>query len=386
MEVIIFGLKLKLNPVAFTIPLGSKHWDVYWYGIIIAFGFFLAMSYGYKFAPRFNINTDRMLDVVLVTVPVSILCARIYYLLFDGEKLESIGDFFGFNDSSGFAGLAIYGGVIGAFTTGALMCKLRKINILDMFDLGALGFLIGQAIGRWGNFVNQEAFGGFTGSKWWGMQSERTVYYMGAEGLVHPCFLYESVWCIVGFVLLHILSEKRKFSGQIVLMYCAWYGFGRGFIELLRTDSLMLGPVKVSAALSFALCIFAVILLSYIFHKQRKTAAETTYVSVFSENLADDESDEMSDQPREDTEDSVVLEETGEGEAVENVPNSKPQDNAQEDTIENNTANYETQDNNTDSESQENAVGNDNEKPADNDLKSYDEPVNSKSESEDKNG
>ena len=156
-DVVIFGIKLTLSPVAFSIPLGSRHWDIYWYGIIIATGFLLALIYGIKNAARLGINTDRMLDVVLVATPVAILSARAYYLIFDGEKFNGIGDFFGFGDSSGFAGLAIYGGVIGAFVSGAVMCKIRKIKILDMFDLAVMGFLIGQGIGRWGNFVNQEA-------------------------------------------------------------------------------------------------------------------------------------------------------------------------------------------------------------------------------------
>ena len=187
-DVVIFGIKLTLSPVAFSIPLGSRHWDIYWYGIIIAVGFLLALIYGIKNASRLGINTDRMLDVVLVATPVAILSARAYYVIFDGEPLNGIGDFFGFGDSSGFAGLAIYGGVIGAFVSGAVMCKIRKIKILDMFDLAVMGFLIGQGIGRWGNFVNQEAYGSFTGSSWWGMESTKTISDMG-KGLVHPCFL-----------------------------------------------------------------------------------------------------------------------------------------------------------------------------------------------------
>lgn len=291
MEVIIFGIKLTLNPIAFTIPLGSKHWDIYWYGIIIALGFTLALIYAYKNAMRFNIDTDRMLDAVIVTVPVSILCARTYYILFDGEKLESFSDFFGFS-SSGFSGLAIYGAVIGAFVCGGLMCKLRKINILDMFDLTAIGFLIGQGVGRWGNFVNQEAFGTFTGSSWWGMQSQNTINVMGSEGLVHPCFLYESVWCIVGVFVLHKLSKNRKFSGQILLSYGVWYGFERGFLELIRTDSLMLGKIRVSSLLSFTICIVSAILL-YVLLKKNKNQNTEEYVAVFEENIKTGEDNEQ---------------------------------------------------------------------------------------------
>ena len=294
-DVTIFGIELTLKPIAFTISLGSFHWDVYWYGIIIALGFLLALIYGYTNAKRFNINVDRMLDVILVAVPVAILSARTYYVLFDGEKLESFGDFFGFGNSSGFAGLAIYGGVIGAFVSGALMCKLRKIKILDMFDLAALGFLIGQGIGRWGNFVNQEAFGTLTGSDWWGMESVRTQAVVG-DGLVHPCFLYESIWCIAGFIILHILSKNRKFSGQIILMYCAWYGFGRGFIELLRTDSLMIGNIRVSSLLSFTLCIAAAAAL-IVLSKRAKASNDTEYSELFDD--PDDEEIQEKIEPEE---------------------------------------------------------------------------------------
>ena len=279
-NVVLFGIHFNIDPIAFTLPIGNG-WNVYWYGIIIAVGFLLALIYGYTNAKRFEINTDRMLDVVLVTTPVSILCARIYYVIFDGVKLQGIGDFFGFGDSHGFAGIAIYGAVIGAFVCGAVMCKLRKVNLFDMFDLAALGFLIGQGVGRWGNFVNQEAYGSFTGSSWWGMQSERTIIEMGKEGLVHPCFLYESVWCIVGFFILHKLSKNRKFKGEVFLMYCSWYGFGRGFIEILRTDSLMLGNLKVSCLLAFTLCIVSTVIIIVL---RKRSVEQGEYTKVFEEN------------------------------------------------------------------------------------------------------
>lgn len=282
-NVTIFGIHLKLSPIAFTIPIGKGHWDIYWYGIIIATGFLLALIYGLKNAGRYNLNPDRMLDVILVATPIAILSARAYYVIFDGEKLNGIGDFFGFGTSSGFAGLAIYGGVIGAFVSGAVMCKIRKIKILDMFDVAAAGFLIGQGIGRWGNFVNQEAYGAFTGSSWWGMQSEKTISEMG-EGLVHPCFLYESIWCIAGFFILNHFSKKRRFSGEISLMYCVWYGFGRGFIELLRTDSLMIGKLKVSSLLSFAVCIAGVAALAVLRRRFAESSADAAYDGVFGEN------------------------------------------------------------------------------------------------------
>lgn len=297
-NVTIFGIHLKLSPIAFSIPIGSGHWDIYWYGIIIATGFLLALIYGLKNAPRYGLNSDRMLDVILVATPVAILSARTYYVIFDGEKLNGIGDFFGFGTSSGFAGLAIYGGVIGAFASGAVMCKIRKVKILDMFDVAAVGFLIGQGIGRWGNFINQEAYGAFTGSSFWGMQSEKTVSEMG-EGLVHPCFLYESIWCIAGFFILNHFSKKRRFSGEISLMYCVWYGFGRGFIELLRTDSLMIGNLKVSCLLSFLISIAAFSALAVLRNRYKENSGSADYEEVFTDNGESDTADDLKEEENE---------------------------------------------------------------------------------------
>ena len=297
-NVTIFGIHLKLSPIAFSIPIGSGHWDIYWYGIIIATGFLLALIYGLKNAPRYGLNSDRMLDVILVATPVAILSARTYYVIFDGEKLNGIGDFFGFGTSSGFAGLAIYGGVIGAFAAGAVMCKIRKVKILDMFDVAATGFLIGQGIGRWGNFINQEAYGAFTGSSFWGMQSEKTVSEMG-EGLVHPCFLYESIWCIAGFFILNHFSKKRRFGGEISLMYCVWYGFGRGFIELLRTDSLMIGNLKVSCLLSFLISIAAFSALAVLRNRYKENSSLADYEEVFTDNGEPDAADDLKEEENE---------------------------------------------------------------------------------------
>lgn len=286
----IFGITLTINPVAFTIPIGAG-WPIYWYGILIGAGCLLALIYGMVYAPRFDIDKDRMLDVVLVTIPVAILCARAYYCIFDnvsGTKITSVKEFFGFGETGGFSGLAIYGGIIGAFLCGAIMCKLRKVKILDMFDLAAIGFLIGQAIGRWGNFTNQEAYGTFTGSSWWGMESNITKIEMG-NGLVHPCFLYESLWCIIGFIILHNISKKRKFSGQIFLMYGAWYGLGRFFIEGIRTDSLTLGQIRISQMVAIVAFIACTALLIFLMNKNKKISETLPYEEMFKEEMEDEE-------------------------------------------------------------------------------------------------
>lgn len=285
-DVTIFGIDMTLKPVAFTL-FGS--WNVYWYGIIIALGFLLAVAYAVFNAKRFNIDFDRLLDVVLVATPVAVLSARLYYIIFSDSM--TIKDFFSFS-SGGFAGLAIYGGVIGAFASGALMCAIRKLKILDVFDIASIGFLIGQGIGRWGNFINQEAFGSATGSDWFGMSSQAVDSVLGEGVLAHPCFLYESVWCLLGVLLLHLLSKRRSFSGEIALSYCVWYGFGRGFIELLRTDSLYIGSVRVSALLSFVACVGALITLAVVKHRMKIPVVE--YVPMFAENAEPDETEEIS--------------------------------------------------------------------------------------------
>ena len=171
------------------------------------------------------------------------------------------------------------------------MCKIKKIKILDMFDLAATAFLIGQGIGRWGNFINQEAYGTFTGSSWWGMQSNRTIAEMG-EGLVHPCFLYESIWCLAGFFLLNYFSKKRKFSGQITLLYCLWYGFERSIVENLRTDSLMIGKIRISVLVSIIICISAAIVLIVKSKKEKIAVSNDTYVEVFPDEYANLELEE----------------------------------------------------------------------------------------------
>ncbi|MFA6851510.1 MAG: prolipoprotein diacylglyceryl transferase [Selenomonadaceae bacterium] len=278
-NVTIFGLNFNIKPVAFTLPFGGG-WDIYWYGIIIATGFLLAIIYAWKNAERFNLDIDRLIDVILVATPVAILCARAYYLIFDGEKLSGISEFFGL-DGSGFAGLAIYGGVIGAAVSAIVMCKVRKLKLLDVLDIASIGFLIGQGIGRWGNFFNQEAFGRATGSDFWGMTSENVVSELGKGKLAHPCFLYESIWCIAGFFLLHKLSKNRKFSGQIVLGYGIWYGFGRTIIEGLRTDSLYIGPFRVSQVLSFLLCVTCAVLYAVIIKRRQEAEKGTKYVPMF---------------------------------------------------------------------------------------------------------
>ncbi len=276
-SITIFGITVTVDPIAINL---FGYWNIYWYGIIIALGVCLALIYGLKNADRFGIKGDHIIDSFLVVLPVSILSARAYYILFDSSGESSFRDFFNFSDGGGFTGLAIYGGIIGAAITIFIMQRIYRFSLLAALDITSIGFLIGQGVGRWGNFINQEAYGTFTGSDWFGMTGGRIAAEMGSDQLVHPCFLYESLWCIAGFFLLNYLSKRRQYKGQIALFYGLWYGFERTFIELLRTDSLMIGPLRVSCVLSACLCIACAATL--LFLRRRYRAEQVDYQPQFS--------------------------------------------------------------------------------------------------------
>lgn len=251
---------IRIDPTAFKI--GS--WPIAWYGIIIAVGLLLAMAYGMRRAPSFGISVDDLSDVIIFGIIFGIIGARLYYVLFYVDPLTGTDPYFSAPLTMltvWKGGLGIYGGVIGAFASALVVCKLKKISTGAVFDLAALGFAIGQGLGRWGNFVNQEAYGGQT-SLPWGMKLYDST--AGQYITVHPCFLYESLWCLLGFALLHTYSKKhRRFNGEIFLMYTAWYAFGRFFIEWLRSDSLMLGNLKISMLVATVFFIASVSLLIY---------------------------------------------------------------------------------------------------------------------------
>lgn len=241
---------------------------IYWYGVLIAIGVVLAYIYAMRRATRdFGLVKDRVFDVAFVCIIGGFLCARIYYCVFTELKNPGSYTFVTVFTKIRDGGIAMYGGVIGAALIGILMCKLRKVNFFAMVDLVAPGFLIGQTIGRWGNFINQEAYGAVCNENWLFAMSGSEIRLdleIPAGSFVHPCFLYESVWCLLGFIFLHIYSKKlRTFDGEIALLYVAWYGFGRSFIEQLRTDSLYAGPLKISqwvGAVSFVAAIVVFII------------------------------------------------------------------------------------------------------------------------------
>ena len=255
--------------------IGEKFVSIKWYGVIIAFGFTLAALFGGRIAYTWRINLSKMVDVLIYGTFGGIIGARAYYVIFQW-------DYYSQNPAEIFqiwnGGLAIYGGIIGGLLAAFITCKLEKLNFYNLLDMVGMSLLIGQGIGRWGNYANQEAFGTFTNGNF-GMMSKKVAAYIashpdkfGLEGVadvhgyieennlfVHPTFFYEFVWCMLGFLVLYITLKKfRKFSGQIFLSYGIWYGLGRTFIEGLRTDSLYIGSTSIRVSQLLSICIVAV--------------------------------------------------------------------------------------------------------------------------------
>ena len=255
---------IDIDRVIFTIP-GTKI-DIYWYGFLIMIGVILAMIYGFRKMKSVGVDPDRAIDAVIGGFIGAIVGARAYYIIFDVDGL-TFKDFFNIRDG----GLAIYGGIIGALIVGCIIAKIRKLKVSALLDVVAPCFLIGQCVGRWGNFFNQEAFGTNTDLPW-GMLSYSTANFLAERDVinvnqfapVHPCFLYESIWCLIGFFLLNWHLKHRCFDGENFLMYIGWYGLGRFFIEGLRTDSLYIGNIRVSQLVA-GTCVLASVILIIIF-------------------------------------------------------------------------------------------------------------------------
>ena len=268
------GIDLQLSSTAFRIG----NLSIQWYGILITLGLILAMVYAFTQVKKYGLHPDRVLDAIIGGIIGAIVGARAYYVLLNWQ--DYAGDWKSILNLRG-GGLAIYGGIIGGLLVGCLVAKLRKVKILPLLDIVGIGFLLGQGIGRWGNFFNQEAFGcntnsifGMSGGKiqeWITYSYPNTTFYqnfgtvLDASQPVHPCFLYESLWCLLGFVLLAIFAKKiRRYDGQIFLIYIGWYGLERAFVEGLRTDSLVIGNIRVSQMLAI-LCVVASVVLQIVF-------------------------------------------------------------------------------------------------------------------------
>ena len=270
-EISFPGLGIEINPIRSIEIFGLS---IHLYGIMIALGLMLAVIYACRRSKQFGLKSEDLTDGVLFIVPFAVLCARLYYCIFqwDSYKDNLVRIFYIWE-----GGLAIYGGVIGAAIGILVFARVKKIRVGAVLDITSLGFLIGQSIGRWGNFFNREAFGAETNSI---LRMGLLNKYTNQITYYHPTFLYESLWNAAGFVLLHHLSKKRKYDGQVALLYVAWYGLGRTFIEGLRMDSLYWGPFRVSQMLAAITCFIAVAALMY-FHFFKQPDPDKMQVRLF---------------------------------------------------------------------------------------------------------
>lgn len=248
--------------------------EIYFYGVIIALGFILAALYCAKRAKEFGLSSDELYELVIWLIPTCIIGARLYYVLF---KL----DYFIANPDKIFAlrdgGLAIYGGIIAGIIVGIIWCRAKKIRVFAVADLTAFGLLIGQSVGRWGNFINREAFGAQTE-----IFCRMGLTVPGFETLyVHPTFLYESLWNILGLIVLHIWSKKgkRKYDGQVFWLYILWYGLGRAWIEGLRSDSLYIGSTDIRVSQLLAIVSAVVSLVILIINARKQHGPEDMFVN-----------------------------------------------------------------------------------------------------------
>ncbi len=266
----------EVSSVLAEFELFGRPVSIKWYGVIIAFGFTLAALLGGRIAYTWKMSLDKMIDVLIYGTLAGVVGARLYYVFSTWDYYSAHpGDIFKIWEG----GLAIYGGIIGGIIAGFIVCKVEKLNFLNLLDCVGISLLVGQGIGRWGNFANQEAFGTNTTLPW-GMKSEKTISYIlanydeiTAKGMhinayepVHPTFLYESLWCLLGVLVLYLLCRKfRLFSGQMILAYGVWYGIERAFVEGLRTDSLYIADttVRISQLLSALLAVVCFALLLY---------------------------------------------------------------------------------------------------------------------------
>ena len=271
------GLGIDIDPIRqFSVgPL-----TIHLYGVVIACGLVLATMYCMRRSKEFGLTEDHVLDGVLWITPFAIACARAYYCIFSWELYadDPISVFYIWK-----GGIAIYGGVLGAIVGMIVFCRIKKISLGATLDLVLMGFLIGQAIGRWGNFFNREAFGAETESF---LRMGLLNALTGEITYHHPTFLYESLWNALGFVVLHFLSKKREFDGQIALGYAFWYGLGRTFIEGLRTDSLYIPgtALRVSQLLAALSCLAAAAVLIYFI---LKPPAKRLFVDRVAENTTE---------------------------------------------------------------------------------------------------
>ena len=283
------GLNFDLNRVA-VIILGRP---IYWYGIIITCGLLLAVFLCSRWGRRFGITEDQILDMMLFAVPAALVAIRAYYVIFNLSMFQNEDGSLNWGQvlNYGDGGLAIYGAILSSAAVLLIFCHVRKISFLAYADLGVHGLFIGQLVGRWGNFMNVEAFGSATAAPW-RMCGSSIAEYMFREGYVdqagyqailsgslgvHPTFFYESAWNFAGLLIVYFMGKKRKFDGQCFLFYVFWYGLGRAWIEGLRTDSLYLyvgSTIRVSQLLAALSALAAGAVLLWLLKKHWRAPAE----------------------------------------------------------------------------------------------------------------
>lgn len=260
------GLTFHINRYFEVFGTGLR---IHWYAVIILVGVLLGFFYASRFAKKENLETDTLYDVLLWGLPSAIVMARLYYVVFHFSRYrDNLWDVFRIWQG----GIAIYGAVIGGVVSTYIYAKVKKRSVFQLFDMGAFGLIVGQAIGRWGNFVNQEAFGTNTNSifamsgnviRAQLVQLQKEGYALNPDLGVHPTFLYESLWNLLGAVVLGLFHKKKKHHGQIFFLYLLWYGVGRFFIEGLRVDSLYFFSFRISQIVALCTAIAGLVMLIY---------------------------------------------------------------------------------------------------------------------------
>lgn len=288
----LFGeWEMKASPVCFSI--GEKH--IYWYGVIIATGLLLALLFCLRQTKHYGVEEDDLYDLVIWGIPVGIFGARLYYVIFYLSRFRNADGSLNFQKAIAIwdGGLAIYGAIIACMIMAFVLCRVKKLPMGAVTDVAVMGLLIGQSIGRWGNFMNREAFGAETTLPW-----RMRLWVSVSEYIeVHPTFLYESLWNLLGLLLIaFVVSKSRRFDGENTWFYFLWYGLGRTWVEGLRTDSLYLfdwqlfgQPIRVSQALSITMVLVSALMLLYhlklrpsdpeqmLVHRKARLAEETNH-------------------------------------------------------------------------------------------------------------
>lgn len=316
--------EFSVDPVAVSFELFGLPIEIRWYGAVICLGMVLAIVYVYLRARQVNMTFDDVIDMALVIIPCGVIGARLYYVIMQISMGSQ--DYKSFYDVIAVweGGLAIYGGVIagGLALLGVALFKKKKVGLI--FDMVAPAVMIGQICGRWGNFFNGEAHGVETE-----IFCRMGLMEKGEMIFVHPTFLYESLWNLLGFVLINIFYKKKKFDGQIFFEYITWYGFGRMFIEGLRTDSLYLGPWRISQLVGFLCFAIGGGLLIFNLLKGRKYADADTveYAGVYSKLTRKTETvRKVTEEEEEKIIGAIIKKDTTDGEDGEDGEKTEPTD------------------------------------------------------------